>query len=147
MPEAGILLSRLRRRTGHRCRGLTLLELLVVLSIMAISICAALELATGALRSSARAQRIVKTAVLAQNEIEYWRAQGGAKLLALGEGDHAFQNPFAAQPDNKADETTLTVRKIEDGIVEATAVASLGVEPQKPAMASITTWLSTGGTR
>ena len=130
--------------TTQRCRGLTLLELLLVMGVLLISISCALELTVTTLRSSARSQRIMRASVLAQNELEYWRAQGGAKLLALGEGTHPFQNPVATRTDNQTDAATVTVRRIDDTIVEATAVVSAFVGDEKPADVSISTYLPAG---
>ena len=126
-------------------RGMTLLEVLIVISIVTISIGSLSGLATLSMTAGVRAQRIHKATVLAQNELEYWRARGGAGALALGAGTHPLANPLAGKDDNRAATGTLEVRRIDDRLVEVTAHVALLDRPGNPVNVSLATWLETGG--
>jgi prepilin-type N-terminal cleavage/methylation domain-containing protein len=125
----------------HKSRGLTLLEVLVVIAILSGSFAASLTFAERALMGNARAQRLAKATVLAQNELEYWRAQPPAARASLSEGQQAFANPLTTSPANAATTSVLSVRRIEAGIVELTARVELPVRPNSDAVASLTAWI------
>lgn len=125
-------------------KGLTLLEMLFVCSILVISVSAALSLSIQALHTSARSQRIVKGTVLAQNELEYWSTRPSAELALLTEGERVFSNPAAHAPENEADATTLTVRNAEPGILELTAAVQMHGSPNHPNVVKLTTWIADG---
>ena len=129
-------------------RGFTLLELLIVCGILVFSVGASVMLAGDSRGLVMRAQRMDKARVLAQNEIDYWRAEGGHAAVALGEGDHAFANPLASEFGNRPEASTVTVSLVEPGIVQVTAsVAMPRARPTVPIVSTLTTWLPAGGAR
>lgn len=128
-------------------RGLTLLELLIVIAIITISLGGAVGLATRGIQDSARAQRLLKTTVLAQNELEYWSDKGGARLLELGEGEHPFQNPAASLPYNAGVGSRIIVKRIDADLVSVTAETTMPVGPNLAASSKLTTWLAVGGAK
>jgi hypothetical protein len=131
-------------RTRVRTRGIALYEVLIAVAIVGTSLISVMTIADNAMIMSARSQRLARASVLAQNELAWWRAAGGDKLLALGEGEHPFANAAAAA--NGAKTATIVVRKVEAGIVEL--VARVAVESGRagvPCEVALTTWLPTGG--
>lgn len=122
---------------------MTLLEVLFAIAIIGGSFVAALQLSTQALHITKRAAGMTRATVLAQNELEFWKNAGGAKLLALGAGEHAFQNPTASEINGDQWKATLSVTPREDGLVQAEATIAYPGEPHHPGQMSLKTWLRT----
>ncbi len=129
-------------------RGLALLELLVVCAILGTSLGAGIYLATQGLLLNARAMRLDRATVLAQNELAWWESQGAAAARALGPGIHRFQNPVATAPENAGAVTRLEVREVEPGITEVAAAVELpSPQPNHPLRVRMVTWLGDKGER
>ena len=109
-------MRRIRQQSPVFTRGLALLELLVVIAIAGGAFAASLTFAAKAMHVNARAHSVAKATVLAQNELEFWTAQTAERVRGLQEGQQKFANPAAALPENAADATTLTVRRVEPGV-------------------------------
>ena len=127
-------------------RGIALYELLISIGVIAILFGGSVSLSTQALHVSARAQRVAKATVLAQNELEYWSSLPAEKVAALAEGTRPFQNPVASVPGNEAAKSSLAVRKVEEGIMELTATVEMPpAEAGREIAVTVSTYLATGG--
>ena len=125
-------------------RGLTLLEILVVIAIAGGAFAGSLAFASKAMHLSARAQQTAKATVLAQNELEYWKAQDPARIRALADGLHPFANPAAVLRENQVQSANIKVRRVEAGIIEIAATVGMAAELSNPLNITLTAWLGTG---
>jgi Tfp pilus assembly protein PilV len=130
-----------------RRRGIALYELLISVAIIAILFGGSVSLSTQALHLSARAQRIAKATILAQNELEYWSSQPVEKIAALSEGTRPFQNPVASVPGNEVLKSSLAVTKVEDGMLELAATVEMPPAAGREIAVTVSTYLPTGGAK
>ena len=142
-----MMIMRNRMTIARPRRGIALYELLISVAIISILFGGSVSLSTQALHVSARAQRVAKATVLAQNELEYWKSLPAEQVAALTEGVHPFANPVAGAPGNEAKKTTLAVRKLEDGIFELAATVEMPPAGNREIGVTVSTYIAAGGAR
>jgi len=97
-------------------RGLTLLELLVVTAVVAVTITGFVYLGERSMISAARNREFVKCLIAAENELEWRAAQPPALLADLPSGTQPFSNPTAASFDRLCESKLITKRTGEQAL-------------------------------
>jgi len=80
--------------TLHK-RGVTLLELLVVVAITQVLLIAFLDIADRSVQAGAWSSDALRCLTLAENELEWWSSASDAQRARLVAGQHPFRNPTA----------------------------------------------------
>jgi Tfp pilus assembly protein PilV len=79
----------------RRSLGITLMEMLIVLSLMVMALAGLQYLVERNLRSSAATQNYAYCLSMAQNELEWWAAAGERERAELTPGEHPLYNSTA----------------------------------------------------
>ncbi len=101
-------------------RGLTLLEMLVVVSVTALSFLGYLAVVEKSMQATEWSREALSGLVWAENELEWWSAAPKTQRQQLTPGNHPFANPTAHQIVSPWS-AVLTVEPLEGDLVRVQA--------------------------